>query len=338
MEQNTSSRGIAQAAMAMTIVGTLTAVSATLSRYPIYGGQAVRYAVAAVILLGVARLRDRGTVRPPAARWEWPLLGVLAATGLAGFNVCIVEGTRYTSPATIGTVIGSVPVVLAVVAPLMDGRRPAPRIVAAAVVVTAGAGVANGLGGGSLPGLLLALGALAGEVCFSLLAIPLLPRLGAVRVSAYSAAAAVPMLFATGVAVDGTSVLRLPTWGEAAGLAYLSLVVTAGAFIVWYDALGRIGADRAGLFAGLIPVSAVATTMALGLRTPGSAELAGALLVGLGVIFGLLRSADRPLAVAAPADHDEPAHHEQGHEDHPDDDHHSVDRRGIVEEAADHGV
>jgi hypothetical protein len=138
--------------------------------------------------------------------------------------------------------------------------------------------------------------------------------------------------------VDGASVLRLPTWGEVAGLAYLSLVVTAGAFIVWYDALGRIGADRAGLFAGLIPVSAVVTTMVLGLRTPGSPELAGALLVGLGVIVGLMRSADRPLAVAAPADHDEPAHHEQGHEDHPDDDHHSVDRRGIVEEAADHGV
>jgi drug/metabolite transporter (DMT)-like permease len=338
MEQTTSSRGVAQATMAMTIVGTLTAVSATLSRYPVYGGQAMRYAVAAVILLCVARLRDRGTVRPPAARWELPLLGVLAATGLAGFNVCIVEGTHYASPATIGTVIGSVPIVLAVAAPLMDGRRPAPRIVAAALVVTAGAAVANGLGGGSLPGLLLALGALAGEVCFSLLAIPLLPRLGAVRVSAYSAAAAVPMLFGTGLAVDGASVLRVPTWGETAGLAYLSLVVTAGAFIVWYDALRRIGADRAGLFAGLIPVSAVATTMVLGLRTPGSPELAGALLVGLGVILGLSGSADRPLAVTAPADHDEPAHHEQGHDDHPDDDHHTVDRRGVTEEAADHSV
>lgn len=39
--------------------------------------------------------------------------------------------------------------------------------------------------------------------CFSLLAIPLLPRLGAVRVSAYSAAAAVPMLLAAGLVVDG---------------------------------------------------------------------------------------------------------------------------------------
>jgi drug/metabolite transporter (DMT)-like permease len=338
MGQITSIQGNTQAAVGMTIVGTLTAVSATISHYPVYGGQAVRYAVAAVILLFVARLRHRGTRPVRGPRWQWPLLAVLAATGLAGFNVCIVEGTRYTSPATIGTVVGSVPVVLAIAAPLMDGRRPSRRTVAAAAVVTAGAGVANGLGEGSLPGLLLALGALAGEVCFSLLAIPLLPRLGAVRVSAYSAAAAVPMLLAAGLVADGTGVVRPPTWGEAAGFTYLAIVVTAGAFILWYDALGRIGADRAGLFAGLIPVSAVLTTMALGLRPPGRAELAGALLVGLGVVVGLTRSADRPLAVAAPVDHDEPAHDEAGDDQYADHDHHDVDGRGVAEDPADHRV
>jgi drug/metabolite transporter (DMT)-like permease len=338
MGQTTSIQGNTQAAVGMTVVGTLTAVSATISHYPVYGGQAVRYAVAAVILLFVAWLRDRGAPAVRGPRWQWPLIAVLAATGLAGFNVCIVEGTRYTSPATIGTVVGSVPIVLAIAAPLMDGRRPARRTVAAAAVVTAGAGVANGLGGGSLTGLLLALGALAGEVCFSLLAIPLLPRLGAVRVSAYSAAAAVPMLFAAGLVADGTGVVRPPTWGEAAGFAYLSLVVTAGAFILWYDALGRIGADRAGLFAGLIPVSAVATTMVLGLRTPGMGELAGALLVGLGVVLGLRRSAGRPLAVAATAHYDDPAHDEAGNKDHTDHDHHHGYRRVIPEEPADQRI
>ncbi|MDN3352593.1 DMT family transporter [Actinomadura sp. DC4] len=337
MGQTTSIRGIVQAAVTMTIVGTLTAVSATISDFPVYGGQAVRYAVAAVILLTVVRLRAKPR-REKTARWEWPLITLLAATGLAGFNVCIVEGTRYTSPATIGTVVGSVPIVLAIAAPLMAGRRPAPRIVGAAFVVTAGASVANGLGGGSLPGFLLALGALAGEVCFSLLALPLLPRLGAIRVSAYSVTASVPMLLVTGLFVDGGDVLRVPSLSEAAGLAYLSLVVTAGAFLFWYDALGRIGADRAGLFAGLIPVSAVLTTMALGLRTPGTAELTGALLVGLGVVVGLTRSADRPLAVAAPADHDDPAHDEAGDDQHADHEHHHIDGRGVAKDTADQNI
>jgi drug/metabolite transporter (DMT)-like permease len=334
--RQTSTRGVVQAATAMTIVGTLTAVSATISRYPVYCGQALRYAVAAAILLAIARLGGR-RASPMTAR-TWLLIIALAATGLAGFNVCIVEATHYTSPATIGTVVGSVPVVLAIAAPLMDGRRPAARIVLAAAIVTTGAGVANGLGHGSLPGLLLALGALAGEVCFSLLALPLLPRLGPVRVSAYSAAASVPMLLAVGLLTDGREALRVPTGDEAAALGYLALVVTVGAFLLWYDALGRIGADRAGLFAGLIPVSAVVTTMLLGLRHPGRAELAGALLVGVGVVIGLRRSADRPLAVAAPAYEHDPRHDEGGHEDRSDHDQHPGDRRVVAEEAADHGI
>lgn len=339
MDQTSDLRGYAQAGTVMIIVGTLTAVSATIARYPVYGGQAMRYAVATVILLVVAHTRERRTtvarVRPTPR--QWLLLTALAATGLAGFNVCIVEGTRYTSPAMIGTVVGSVPIVLAVAAPLMDGRRPAPRLVAAAVIVAAGAGVANGLGHGSLPGLLLALGALAGEVCFSLLAVPLLPRLGAVRVSAYSAAVSVPMLVAVGLVVDGRSVVRLPSAGEAAGLAYLSLVVTAGAFMVWYDALARIGADRAGLFAGLIPLSAVVTTAVLGLRSVRTTDLAGALLVGCGVVAGLTRSANRPLTVDVPQHEDDQADDERGDHGQSDDRQDDEDRGHVAEQPADHG-
>lgn len=319
----------------MTLVGTLTAVSATIARYPVYGGQAVRYAVAAIILLAVARLPDRagGAGRNARSRTtvrDWPLLAALAATGLAGFNVCIVEGTRYTSPAMIGTVVGSVPVVLAIVAPLMERRRPAPRLVAAAVFVTIGAAVANGLGGGSLAGLLLALGALGGEMAFSLLAVPLLPRLGPVRVSAYSAASAAVMLLAVGLVRDGTEVLRVPTGREAAGLAYLSIVITVVAFVLWYDGLGRIGADRAGLFAGLIPVSAALTTMVLGLGTPGMAELTGALLVGCGVAAGLGGSADRPLAVDVPQDEQEQSGHAQADQRDPDQAQHQIQDVRVV--------
>ncbi len=321
----------------MCLVGSLTAVSATVAPYPVYGGQAVRYAVAALILLAVARLR--GGARPPApVWWQWPMIAALAATGLVGFNVCIIEGTHYTSPATIGTVIGAVPIVLAVVAPLMARRRPAPRVVAAAVVVAAGAGVANGLGGGDPRGLLLALGAMVGEICFSLLAVPLLPRLGAVRVSAYSSAAAVPMLLVAGLLTDGTAILRVPTLSEAAGLAYLSLVITAGAFIVWYDALTRIGADRAGLFAGLIPVASVVTTMLLGLRSPGTTDLAGALLVGCGVVSGLSAPANRPLAVEVPQHDHEPPHDEGGDEQRAQNEQNPVDRTVVTEQPAEHGI
>ncbi|MCO6006658.1 DMT family transporter [Actinoallomurus purpureus] len=299
MEQTASrARGVAQAALAMITLGTLAAVSAVIAHYPIYGGQAVRYAVATAFLLGVARWRRRRRpvqsppVKPdallvrPTVR-ESLLFAVLAVTGLAGFNLCMVEGTHYTSPATIGTVIGSAPIVFALIGPLMERRRPTARLVTAAVVVTIGAGLTSGLCGGRPLGLLLAVGALVGQVAFSLLAVPLLPKFGAILVSAYSSAAAAMILFAIGLTVDGTAVLRRPTVGEAVSIAYLATFVTITAFILWYDAISLIGADLAGLFSGLIPISALATTAFLGIRAIRPAELAGSVLVGIGVVVGM---------------------------------------------------
>ncbi|SFJ85255.1 EamA-like transporter family protein [Streptosporangium canum] len=272
------------AGSAMLLVGTSTAVSATVAAYPVFTGQALRYALAAVILQLVVRRQRLPRVRLNAR--DVLLLFALAGTGLAGFNPFLVEATRHAGPAMIGTVIGAVPLVMALVGPLMEGRRPALRTVGAALVVALGAAVAAGLGSGSVKGLLLSLGALAGEVAFSLLAVPLLPKLGPLRVAAYPAALSVPMLLVAGLVLEGTSALRLPTAGEAAGFVYLGAVVTAAAFFLWYDALRRLGADRAGLFAGLVPVGALITTVALGLGEAGLADVAGALVIALGVVLG----------------------------------------------------
>ncbi|MFG2005694.1 DMT family transporter [Spirillospora sp. NPDC048911] len=310
MTSITSTRGMLGAGSAMFCVGTLTAVSATIADYPVFGGQAVRYTVAAAILLVVVRFLDARQDRPQLALRnltprDLVLLTALAGTGLAAFNVFIVAATRDTSPATIGTVIATVPIVLALVGPILERRRPSPTIVVSAVVVALGAALANGLGSGTLHGLLLSLGALGGEVCFSLLAVPLLPKLGPLRVSAYSAALAAPMLLVIGLIADGRGVVRTPTVSEAAGFTYLTVIVTTVAFFLWYDAIGRLGADRAGLFAGMIPVSAVITTVVLGLGGPGPADLLGAALVATGVVIGL-RPRRRPAAAPAPAPEPEP--------------------------------
>ncbi|WP_326823017.1 DMT family transporter [Streptosporangium sp. NBC_01756] len=289
-------RGMIGAATAMFCVGTLTGVSPALHAYPVYGGQAVRYAVGAVLLFAVAGARRLPPVR--LTRREVLLVVLLALVGLAAFNVFIVESTRYADPATVGTIVATVPVILAVVTPLSEGRRPTPHVVAAAVVVAAGATVTIGLGGTTLVGVLLALGALGGEVGFSLLAIPLLPKLGAVRVAAYSATAAVPLLLIAGFVVDGPELLRAPTLSEAAALGYLAVVVTAFAFFCWYDALPRLGAERAGLFSGFLPLGTIVAAVVLGTGHPGWPEFLGAALVVGGLLLGL-----RPAPAPLPAGH-----------------------------------
>jgi len=205
--------------------------------------------------------------------------------------------TRHASPTLVGTTVGTVPVVLALVGPLLVRSRPSRQVLVAAAVVVVGATVTNGLGSGSLTGLLYSVGALACEACFSLLAIPLLPKLGPVRVSAYTQAVAVPVLLILGAVTDGSGLLRMPTAAEAAALLYLATIVSAGAFLLWYDALPRLGADRAGLFAGLVPVGAIVTTVLLGLGTPTATELGGTAVVIAGLLVGMTPSRPRTPAI-----------------------------------------
>ena len=287
-------RGSVGAAAAMFLVGTLAAISSVINQYPLYGGQALRYALAAVVLSAVASAKGLGLVRLTLR--ETLLLLALTATGLVLFNVCVIQATRHASPTLVGTIIGVVPVILALAGPLLARARPSGRVLLAAAVVVVGATVTTGLGSGGLAGLLYAVGALACEACFSLLAIPLLPKLGPVRLSAYTVGVAVPLLLIVGTVADGSRVLRMPTAAEAAALVYLGTIVSAGAFFLWYDALPRLGADRAGLFAGVLPVGAIVTTVLLGLGTPTASELGGAALVIAGLAIGLAPS--RPLTPA----------------------------------------
>ncbi|UBU12335.1 DMT family transporter [Nonomuraea gerenzanensis] len=288
--RNGMKNGILGAAAAMFLVGTLAGVSGLVGAYPIYGGQAVRYLVASVILLVITRVLGLRFVR---LTWRETLclLG-LTLLGLVFFNVAVVESTRASGPALVGTVLGTVPLALA-----LAGGRPAPRVLIGAGVVVTGATLATGLGSGTPESLLWALGALVGEVSFSLLAIPLLPKLGAIRVSAYSTTLAVPMLVVVGLIDAGTGMLRVPTPAEALGFAYLAVVVTVVAFFLWYNSLPKLGPGRAGLFAGLIPVAAIVTGAVLGVAMPTAYDLLGAGLVVAGILIGL--SAERSGAKAA---------------------------------------
>ncbi|WP_229738426.1 DMT family transporter [Isoptericola cucumis] len=270
-------------AAAMALVGASFTASAALVDYPLAGGQAVRYAVAALCLLAVMVWRRERLVLPSLR--QAGRLTALAATGLTGFSVLVVLATSRADPSLVGAVVGATPVVLAVTQAVRE-RHLALRTLAAAVVVTAGVVLVEGLGSADPLGLVLAVGALACEAAFSLLAVPLLPTLGPLRVSAYACCAAVPQLVLLGLLAPGPF-LAVPDGGELVALAYLSVVLTAVAFLLWYTGLARVGPARAGLFAGLVPVAALAASLALGAETASPHAVAGALVVGLGLVLGL---------------------------------------------------
>jgi drug/metabolite transporter (DMT)-like permease len=119
--------------------------------------------------------------------------------------------------------------------------------------------------------------------------VPLLPRLGPLAVSAYACLAAVVLLGIGAPLLDGPAALQVPTAAEAGAVAFLGLVVTAGAFVAWYGALERLGVERAGLFNGLVPIATLAGAVLIGTGTAGLRQTLGAALVGAGIVLGLLR-------------------------------------------------
>jgi drug/metabolite transporter (DMT)-like permease len=296
---------LAAGAAAMSCVGGSVAVSAEIADAPLFTIQSVRYAAACLLLLGIARLSRTGVVRPRGTEWLW-LTGI-AATGLVLFNVALVQGARHAEPAVLGVAVACVPVLLAAVGPLLEGRGPAPAVLAGAVVVTAGAGLVQGMGRTDGTGLTWAVVAFACEAAFTLLAVPVLGRHGPVGVSVHTTWLAAAMLAVLGVAHEGpAAALRLTGRDLAAG-AYLAVAVTAVAFVLWYACVSRIGAGRAGLLTGIAPIAAAVAGVALGGAAPRPLVWVGIAVVALGLAIGLRTTpatADRPpagLPLALPA-------------------------------------
>jgi len=270
--------------LAAVCLGASIAVTPYITDYPVFAGQAGRYGLAAVALFAVLGQLDRRP-HPRLTRAQVARLAVAAATGSAGFNVLLVAASDHADPAAIGAVVGTSPVVLAVLgAPRVGGRLPRPRpvVLGGAALASAGVVVLHGGGHTSTTGLLLAVGVLACEVSFTLVAAPLLPVLGPACVSAWSCALAAGLL-ATASLVTGEQ-LRRPTSAEGSTLVYQGLIMTAVAFVLWYRGVNRLGPDRAGVTMAVAPLAAAGVAAALGTGTLTGATAAGAGLAALGVV------------------------------------------------------
>src|SRR4051794_1624842 len=261
-------------AAAASVVGASFPVSEALVDYPFATGQMIRYGAGALILTALLKGRlGRPTVK------ELGLLALVAAIGMAGFNLAVLAAVEHMGATNTGVIVGASPVILALTAKTRD-----LRILAAAGIVVAGAALVNGADSRiSALGLAIALAGLGCEVGFTLLAAPLLPRLGPTRVAAWSA-----ILATAELAILTRGEIPTPTATEASAIAYLAVITTALAFVLWFGAVQTLGPAKAGLLVGFMPIAAVTVDAALNGRTPSAADLAGTALVAAGIVFGAI--------------------------------------------------
>jgi drug/metabolite transporter (DMT)-like permease len=293
---NATTRGALLAGLACVLVGASFTANSVLGAYPYAGGQFLRYGLACVLLFPLAGRGSLARLRALTSR-QWVRLALLAAVGMVGFNLAVLAAERTAEPAVPGVFVGCAPVVVAVLVPLVDGRRPRRTVLYGALLVAVGACGVQGWGRTDGAGLAFSVCALAGEVGFAVLAVPVLRPLGPRLLSAVVCAVAALESAAAGLLADGTGWLRRPDAVEAGALLWQAVVVTVVGFVCWYMGMQRIGAERATLFSGLIPVAAACTAPLVGTGSYGVAQGAGSALVGLGVALGsgaLKRPGGRP--------------------------------------------
>ncbi len=246
-------------------------VKDAVAQYPVAPFLALRFAVAAVVLLVVTRrLPQRRSLRAGA------VIGAAVAAGYA----LQTYGLQTTAPGTAGLITG----LFVVFTPLIDrafGGRIAPRTWVAVIVALVGTTLLAGGAGGTLVSLgdLLVLG---GSICFAL-QIVLLARLGpGLRPTDLG-------LLQMGVSCAAFAIAGSPSWRAPSGSVWLAVVITgvfASALALPLQAWAQAGisATRAALVLAMEPAWALFFAVILAGQRLGPAQAAGAVLVLVAVV------------------------------------------------------
>ncbi|MFC9292628.1 EamA family transporter [Streptomyces sp. NPDC057011] len=291
----TALRDLAPGIVGMALVGSSVTVSRSLVDAPLYAVQAARYAAAALILLALARAAKVPVLRPRGREWLW--LAGIAVTGLVLFNVAVVRGVAHAEPAVIAVAVASVPILLGLIGPFLEGRRPSRQVLLAAPVVVAGAVLVEGTGRTDAAGVAWAALALACEAGFTLLAVPVLRRHGAWGVSVHAVWMGALMLAVLTVCVERPSAVLEIGATQWAAAGYLAVMVTAVAFLLWYRTVAAIGSGRAGLLTGVAPLAAAGAGALTGGGVPGPTVWLGLAVVIAGLAAGLRPTRREPVKV-----------------------------------------
>lgn len=264
--------------------------------HPLWGS-VLRALPAGLVLLALARRRPRGS-------WWWRSL-VLGAINMSAFFVLVYVAAQRLPTSVASTVMAVSPFVLALVAWPLLGQRPRLASMLGAALGLAGVVAMLVTGAVAVDPVGVAAGATA--MVMSSVGFVLATRwkddVDVLATTSWQLVAGGLLLVPVAALAEGAPpVLDGRGW---LGIAYVSLVATALAYVAWFAALRHLPAGSVGLVGLLNPVTGVAVGLALGGERLGPLQVAGVVAVLAGVVVGqpaahaLLRRRRRPAATAA---------------------------------------
>jgi drug/metabolite transporter (DMT)-like permease len=253
---------------------------AVLSHIPPLAFNTIRLVGASAILLGLT-LFDRPRTM---TRSDLPRMLLLALVGHTFYQFSFVFGLDRTTASNSALLIAMTPVVVALLGQATGEEKPsfltwlgvAASVFGAYLVIDG-----SSTTGGSTFGDLLILTA---SVCWAIYTVgskSLLPRIGALRLSAYTMTAGSLFFIPFGIpSLFRISYQEVP-WSAWVGTVYSFVFALSAAYFFWYYAVSRIGATRTAIYSNLTPVAGlVIAWLTLGERVSWRQ------IVGAGVILG----------------------------------------------------
>jgi len=259
----------------------------------------LRFAIASVVLWALVARRCRGgheRIPVPVGGAQWAELLSLGLTGVFLYNFVFLTGLSWTTATNGSLIVAFNPLLTAVLSAWWLKERVRPVQTGGLLLALLGVGVVVTRGSISVvrrlsfnPGDLLMLGAPLAWALYTIVGKKVLSRLSPLAATAYASLFGT-LLLLPAAALEGSlrsGFHRLTMWGWISVLQ-LALLGTVVGFVWWYEGVEALGASRAAVFVNLVPLFGVLLSALILSESLEVSQLAGGILVVLGVGFGTL--------------------------------------------------
>jgi drug/metabolite transporter (DMT)-like permease len=229
------------------------------------------------------------------ARKEWPILILLGLTGAVFYNIFVMIGSQKIAAGTVSLIVPPLnPIFTFILSIIFLKERSTVKKVMGLVLASIGLYIIVRYASGeriALSYLRYVLIIMLAPLCFAIYTIlgkPLVARYSPLQVTGGAMIAAViPLLFL----IDGDLIAKLPTLPASVWLsiAFLSLLCTVFAFVVWFWALQQMEASQVSSFTYLVPLFGVSFSQVI-----LGESITPALIIGGAVLLSGVYIVNRP--------------------------------------------
>lgn len=248
----------------------------------------LRFVIASAAMLIVVQLVEKKLLRPPKKLWL-PLI-LLGMTGVFAYNVFFFNGLHHISGGRASLIISCTPLVITIFAAFFLRERLTAVKSCGVILSLFGAVtvISNGhpgslFTGGFGPGEKALVGCVLSWSAYSIIGRSVVQTLSPLSAVCYSSMIGTLLLVVPAAREGLFSRLSTITSVDWTSLAYLGFFGTALGFSLYYQAIKKIGASRAGIFINLVPLFSILLSWLILGESIKPIVLAGGLLILTGV-------------------------------------------------------